>query len=304
MAVAPSNSDKMCVMHLQIERYMKTLVKALSSILRDNRAISLSEPAKKKILAHYLGQPAADPGYATVKDFCDSADFLPMAIRFGSDLKDVQRPWAIKSILGVMPIGSKILEIGGGEPIVSGILQQLGYDVTLIDPYEGSGNGPTQFDRYKWQYPKVKIIKALFEKDCESLKGNIFDCIFSVSVLEHIPTGNLNQFFEGIAQFLKEGGFSIHCLDDVVAGATSDWHFQEAREVLALQLQLGNPVLSLASAREITERKLRGLYAQLQNDVETYYLSPLEFYRWKGEKSYDEYSFCKIVSVQTCAIKR
>ena len=33
---------------------------------------------------------------------------------------------------------ARLLEIGGGEPIVSGLLNELGYDVTLVDPYDGS----------------------------------------------------------------------------------------------------------------------------------------------------------------------
>lgn len=256
------------------------------------------------VLEKYPGKPVPELGYATVPDFCDSADFMPQIVRFESTLKDVQRPWAVKAILGSVPVGSKILEIGGGEPLVSGFLQQLGYQVTLIDPYDGSGNGPREYQRFRRSYPKVRILREYFKKDSPALAGEVFDCIFSVSVLEHIPTDELQSLFEGIEQFLMPGGCSIHCIDDVVDGPTADWHFQEVREILALQHRLQNPVTKLADARQYAEGQLKNLYAQLQRDIETYYLSPLEYYRWKGGMSYEEYPFRKIVSIQTCAFKK
>lgn len=264
----------------------------------------LNPRAKTVLLERYQGKPIPELSYATVPDFCDSADFMPQIVRFESTLKDAQRPWAVKAILGTVPVGSKILEIGGGEPLVSGLLQDLGYQVTLIDPYDGTGNGPREYERFKRAYPKVRIIREYFKKDALSLAGEIFDCIFSVSVLEHIPTEELQSLFDGITQFLSPGGCSIHCIDDVVDGPTADWHFQEVMEVLALQHRLQNPSIGLLDARQHAEERLHALYVQLQRDTETYYLSPLEFYRWKNGVSYEEYPFRKIVSVQTCMVKK
>jgi 2-polyprenyl-3-methyl-5-hydroxy-6-metoxy-1,4-benzoquinol methylase len=265
---------------------------------------SINKQTMHTVLERYQNKPIPQLSYATVPDFCDSADFLPQIVRFESTLKDVQRPWAVKAILGTVPVGSKILEIGGGEPLVSGFLQELGYQVTLIDPYDGSGNGPQEYHRFRRSYPKVRIIREYFKKDSPALAGEVFDCIFSVSVLEHIPTEELQSLFDGIDQFLKPGGRSIHCIDDVVDGPTADWHFQEVREILALQHRLQHPSISFSDARRHAEDELQTLYVQLQKDIETYYLSPLEFYRWKNEMSYEEYPFRKIVSVQTCIIKK
>jgi hypothetical protein len=272
----------------------------LRSFLKLSNNGDVNKNVEKAILEQYLNKPIANLGYATVKDFCDSAEFLPQVVRFESSLKDVQRPWAIKAILGTMPVGSKILEIGGGEPLVSGTLQNLGYDVTLIDPYDGSGNGPKDYEQFRQSYPKVRILRGYFEKDCSLLAGELFDCIFSVSVLEHVPTENMEYLFNGIAQFLRPGGHSIHCIDDVVDGPTADWHFQELKEILALQFRLQNQRTSLSDARSDAENKLNQLHEQLHNDIETYYLSPLEFYRWKNGLSYEEYPFRKIISVQSC----
>src|SRR5687767_3105883 len=78
--------------------------------------------------------------YATVRDYCESLDEIPQITAMDGDLKNVQRPWAVKTILAHVPPPARLLEIGGGEPIVSGFLAELGYDVTLVDPYDGFGN--------------------------------------------------------------------------------------------------------------------------------------------------------------------
>src|SRR4051794_19670161 len=56
--------------------------------------------------------------YATVRDYCESVDHLPQVTPLDGDLKNVQRPWAIKAILANLPPPARLLEIGGGEPIV------------------------------------------------------------------------------------------------------------------------------------------------------------------------------------------
>lgn len=285
---------------------MENLKKSLIKIKRHmaGKSNRINRRTRSAVIERYQGKPIPELSYATVPDFFDSADFMPEIVRFESTLKDAQRPWAVKAILGTVPAGSKILEIGGGEPLVSGFLQELGYQVTLIDPYDGSGNGPQNYQRFRRFYPKVRIFREYFKKDSPVLAGDVFDCIFSVSVLEHIPTEELQSLFDGIAQFLRPGGCSIHCIDDVVDGLTADWHFQEVMEVLALQHRLQNPGIGLSDARQHAEERLHTLYLQMQRDIETYYLSPLEFYRWKAGIPYEEYPFRKIVSVQTCAIKK
>ena len=109
----------------------------------------LSDPAKAaEIVGRYsTSQPASETDYATVRDYCESLDHLPQITGLDGDSQNVQRPWAVKAILRAKPPPARLLEIGGGEPIVSGFLNELGYDVTLVDPYDGSGNGPTESTR-------------------------------------------------------------------------------------------------------------------------------------------------------------
>jgi hypothetical protein len=61
----------------------------------------------------------------------------------------------VKAALGLLPVGSRLLEIGAGQPLVAAFLAELGYDVTIIDPYDGSGGGPTDYQLFVQLYPNV-----------------------------------------------------------------------------------------------------------------------------------------------------
>ena len=101
-------------------------------------------------------------GYGTVRDFADSTEHMPGLAGANFDMKDMQRCWMVKAIVGTVPRGSKLLEIGAGEPLVAGLLSRLGYDVTVVDPYDGSGNGPREFEQFKAAYPDVRFIREQF----------------------------------------------------------------------------------------------------------------------------------------------
>lgn len=240
--------------------------------------------------------------YATVRDYCDSADRFPQVLKLDGDLKDVQRPWMIKSIIENLPVGSKLLEIGGGEPVAADALQRLGYEVTIVDPYDGSGNGPHIYGNYVKNYPGVKIIKSYFDENTP-LQLQAYDCIFSISVLEHVPHLKLKDVFSGISKFLKPGGCSIHCTDLVIAGEWSDWHDQGAREILFLQNHLQNPHLDEKTGRLRIDEMFDVFYRNIEQDVETYYHSAQGHNLWRGKMPYDSFPFRKIVSMQTTVVK-
>src|SRR5262249_28235694 len=116
-------------------------------------------------------------GYATVRDYCDSVERLPLLATANRDLKDVQRPWALKTIAATVERGSRLLEIGAGEPVVAAMLARLGYDVTVVDPYDGRDGGPTGFDAMAADYPNVRIVRGVFPDDVAD-EGS-FDCVYS-----------------------------------------------------------------------------------------------------------------------------
>ena len=172
---------------------------------------------------------AVDPlGYATVEDYCDSVDHLPEITGRQGDLKDVQRPWTVKALIGILPVGSTVVEIGAGLPDAGQALTECGYNVIAVDPYEGAGNGPTEYESYKQAFPRIDIRRQLFDETLQIAAP--VDAVYSISTIEHIP--DLEAIFRAIHRILKPGGLSLHCIDVVTRGFDAEYHLQQARTLL------------------------------------------------------------------------
>ncbi len=278
---------------------LKQSAKAIKNEVTMKPVYLLNETTKAQIVKQYQDNDHYKQtlGYATVRDFCDSVEQLPQVCFLNGDLKNVQRAWTIKAILSNVPIGSKLVEIGGGIPLVAGLLSELGYDVTLIDPYEGSGNGPTsEYQQYVTQFPHVKIIKDLFGTHIDYFEHNQFDAVYSISVIEHIPLEGISDVYKAIPTFVKPGGASIHCIDDVIQGNGTEGHAEMAKHVLLNQKRLSTPDYS----EEQLGSDFINLMQQLGDDLETFYLSPLGHNLWRGKMAYEDFPFRKVVSIQTC----
>ncbi|MFL6589860.1 MAG: class I SAM-dependent methyltransferase [Chthoniobacterales bacterium] len=245
------------------------------------------------ILSRFAGVPSpTGTSYATVRDFCESRDELPQITPVDGDLKNVQRPWTAKAILGNVPPPARLLEIGGGEPIVSGFLAELGYDVTLVDPYDGFANGPTDYQRYLEQFPHVKIVREYLRPGLAGLAPHAFDAIFSISVLEHVPPDVLPSCFDAINEFLSPDGASIHCFDYILQGQGETYDLGHAQRILAEQDRLIGRQES-GSFEELLQR--------LRGDVETFFLAPQGHHHWRGGREYSDFPFRKVVSIQSIA---
>ena len=72
---------------------------------------------------------------ARCRDYCDSFDHLQPLATLNGDLKDLQRPWMLKAVLGAARgRRGRLLEIGAGEPFVADLLRRLGHEVWIVDP--------------------------------------------------------------------------------------------------------------------------------------------------------------------------
>ena len=258
----------------------------------------LKDASSAAALRELFGSRRIEPGwsYATVRDYCDSLDRMPQVTGKDGDLKNVQRPWAVKAVLGSVNPPARVLEIGGGEPVVSGMLSELGYDVTLVDPYDGFGNGPTDFERYTALFPHVKIVRDYFSRGMPGFAAASYDVIFSVSVLEHIPFEPLRACFYAIKEALKPGGKSVHCFDYVLQGLGQEHALENARQIFAQQSRI-------ESENAADENVLPRVIDQLKADVETFFLSPQGHHHWRGGQAYDQFPFRRVVSLQTVAVK-
>jgi 2-polyprenyl-3-methyl-5-hydroxy-6-metoxy-1,4-benzoquinol methylase len=274
---------------------IKKIVKKLALKYRDMQPVTLIDSiSRENIIRNYLGRGDFEYlNYATVKDFCDSADHLPQICHLDGDLKNVQRPWTFKAILSRIPPGGKLLEIGGGVPLVACMLAELGYEVTVVDPYEGAGNGPTEYQKYQQAFPNVNLVKDFFGADLKGFEDSCFDGIYSISVLEHISLESLKDVFLGIRKFLRSGGLSIHCIDNVIQGRDVQPHEDAVKLILEEQKQLVERHSTLGDDYE-------KMLFQLKDDVEAYYLSALGHHQWRCGAAYADFPFRKVVSVQTC----
>lgn len=231
----------------------------------------------------YASYRAPRIGYATVADFVDSFEHLqPLATAQG-DLKDVQRPWTLKTVLGSVPPGGRVLEIGGGQPFVADLLSRLGYEVWLVDPYDGSGNGPVEFEMFRTACPRVRFVRDLFSDQLVEVPASSFDCVYSISVLEHIEPAALDGVVSGIHRCLGPAGRSIHAVDHVHRGNGADDHLTQLH--------------ALTESFGVERAKLDAVLAELTTDTETYFLSAESHNRWRGNVPYDEFPMRVCVSI-------
>ena len=241
----------------------------------------------KNIERLYSGFSLKPLSYATVRDYCDSFDNLPTLATANGDLKDNQRPWVLKAILSKVRGKGRLLEIGAGEPIVADLLQQLGHEVWIVDPYDGSGNGPTQYEQYRSRYPNLKFVRTAFSDGLREIKDNSLDCIFSISVLEHVPRAALQSVFCGMRRFLKRDGSTIHAIDHVHRGNGADEHLANLR--------------CMMHGFGFQQEELDQLLTALTEDTETYYLSAESHNRWRAGVPYHQFPMRVCVSIQVVA---
>jgi 2-polyprenyl-3-methyl-5-hydroxy-6-metoxy-1,4-benzoquinol methylase len=197
-----------------------------------------------------------------------------LATRNG-DLKDLQRPWILKAVLAKVPRPSRILEIGAGEPFVADLLSRMGYEAWIVDPYDGSGNGPVQYEEFRQRYPHLHFVKSQFHDLLDGVPAGAFDCVYSISVLEHVPSDGMLGVFRGLRRFLKPSGVSIHAVDHVHRGNGA------AEHLAGLRL--------LAEGFGFSQVSLESTLKRLTEDTETYYLSAESHNRWRGGMSYDDF---------------
>ncbi|MCX7414722.1 MAG: hypothetical protein NTW36_14945 [Planctomycetia bacterium] len=235
----------------------------------------------------YAGYVLPAIGYGTVRDFCDSVDHFGTLATVSGDLKDHQRPWMVKAILGGVPRGSRLIEIGAGQPLVADLLVTLGYDVTVVDPYDGSGNGPREYEHFRKTYAGVRYVREVFNDETPGLDPASYDAVYSISVLEHIPIPALAGVCAGIRKFLVPGrGRTVHAIDHILKGTHQDYNAEH----------LGTLVEGLGLKRDALARIL----AVAKDDVDTYFLSAEGHNRWRGVTPYEQFPMRQVISVQVC----
>lgn len=126
------------------------------------------------------------------------------------DLKVYQDLLIFSFIKFNVPLGSRILDIGGGN---SRILSHFknSHECWNLDKLEGVGNGPVDIDATSF-----RLVYDYIGEFSKELHDEYFDLVFSVSALEHVPwhdPDTYERILLDINRVLKVGGYSIHCID-------------------------------------------------------------------------------------------
>jgi SAM-dependent methyltransferase/2-polyprenyl-3-methyl-5-hydroxy-6-metoxy-1,4-benzoquinol methylase len=247
----------------------------------------ISDEVLESVRDKVAGRTPPPLSYGLVSDYCESRDWFGDLARYNLDLKDQQRCWMIKTLLAIARPGLRLLEIGGGEPLVAHILQRAGCEVTVVDPYEGAGNGPTEYERFKQVYPGVKLERALFDEAYAAAHSERYDVFYSISVLEHIPVPALATVFEAARQMAAPGARNIHCVDHVLMGRGADYHHSMLEEV--------------GRHHGVSARQVAEATTAAAGDVETYFLSAEGHHRWRGGRPYEKFPMRRCISMQFSA---
>ena len=114
--------------------------------------------------------------------------------------------------------GLKIAEIGGGN---SRILPKLAEQNQCynIEKFEGLAVGPTS----EIKIDKVENIIAFLGEYSGKIEKNSFDVAFSVSVVEHVPEGAMDDFLSEGIEILKPGGLWLHAIDIYIEDQPSEF---------------------------------------------------------------------------------
>jgi len=188
------------------------------------------------------------------------------------DLKTYQDLFIYTFLLKNIKKGARILEIGGGESRIISSLNET-YEFWNLDKLEGAGHGP-KIDKNSLNHNSIKDYIGAFSK---LLPDNYFDCVFSISVVEHFPSDKENniRILSDINRILKEGGVSIHCVDAILF-----------KDKLVLP-----PFVSLAK-KEINQIISATDFRKISSDPNLWTLSKFAYYsRWFPitKKSYKKF---------------
>lgn len=211
-------------------------------------------------------------GYSTVPDYLRYRQKYPRLVSEKADLKDVQRPWALEKAIELAPPGSRVLDLGGSRAELADALSSHA-QVTVIDPYDGSGNGPANVDFYRNKFPRVTFLAELLTKETRIPKQS---AVVTTSVVEHIGKDRLVETVEAIHNALEVGGYSIHAVDLTCRGKNG-----------FMEWQIGhNQAWADAHCPGVNVSQIA---AAMLEDIEAFFLPLTMYVQWKKDKDYNSY---------------
>lgn len=133
-------------------------------------------------------------------------------------IKAHNRPWIDST--GAFQRGERIVEIGGAYSLLPEYLaEKYGVESWIIDDFGGYSKETEIWQRWgnpdEWirQHPGVRYVKKPMGFFDPEIPDNYFDCVFSVSTLEHIPEKLWPAVIKDMLRITKPGGRHLHAID-------------------------------------------------------------------------------------------
>jgi SAM-dependent methyltransferase len=133
-------------------------------------------------------------------------------------IKAHNRPWI--DVAGAFRRGERIVEVGGAYSLLPEYLaEKYGTESWIIDDFGGYSKETDLWQRWgnpdEWvrQHPTVKYVKKPMGFFDPEIPDNYFDCVFSVSTLEHIPEKLWPAVLKDMLRITKPGGRHLHAID-------------------------------------------------------------------------------------------
>ena len=143
-------------------------------------------------------------------------------------------PWVLDQI-GHQIVNSSILDFGSGVSPLPLMLADRRAKIVTIDNHPVCHNKANIHKKNEWGF----IDYSLFNPDIISINNsllrstfppNSFDCIYSVSTIEHMPANSRRDVLDIFTKILTENGIIILTVD-IIAGRKQLWLMSEGRQV-------------------------------------------------------------------------
>lgn len=140
------------------------------------------------------------------------------AYKVDFSLKGFDYPWLMEH--HTWKSGEKVLDVGAAySPLPIHIQQTYGCEMWVVDDF-GTKSGDAFWTRgnspreHIDSHPEIKyVLERLGDPNESSLLANYFDTIYSISVLEHVPTSLMPAVWHHMDRLLKPGGEMLHAID-------------------------------------------------------------------------------------------
>ena len=141
------------------------------------------------------------------------ADSYPPAIAAVQGYIDVPRAGFNLSLLFTLPHGARVGDIGGGLSIFAPGCSALGFDVTLVDDFEGAWQKAVAEDVFDRVHRKfgVKIVRRDIVAEGVEFAPESFDAFTIFDTIEHWHNSPKRVFHQLMAALKPGGLFIISC---------------------------------------------------------------------------------------------